>query len=215
MKYDCKWWTHICTSMRDVSHRLLGKPLSHQHRRHHRCHTYHGHATLTIPCGTVHPCLWFVSAEPCAICSVHLLCSVFSESSMAFLFRFAASSFPWRPGRPRHLNPVIGWATPAVHVGHVGLQQAQVCRGVIVETLEVDVLRLESDQDVMRSLQLIRVSSLQDRVNKNFPHGSSPICILFCMQENAEDRTKHASCGSLYLHTQIVPCPYICHSCTL
>ena len=52
-------------------------------------------------------------------------------------------------------NPVIGWTTLAVHVGHVGLQQAQVGRGFIVETLEVDVLWPESNQDIVRSLQPI------------------------------------------------------------
>ena len=37
-----------------------------------------------------------------------------------------------------------------------------------MEMFEVDVLQPESDQDVMKSLQPIRVSLLQDRVNKNF-----------------------------------------------
>ena len=62
---------------------------------------------------------------------------------------------------------MIGWTTFAVHVhvGHVGLQQAKVGQGFIVETLEVDAFWPESNQDVVRSFQLIRVTSLQYRVN--------------------------------------------------
>ena len=103
-------------------------------------------------------------------------------------------------------NPVIRWTTLTVQVGHVGLQQAQVGQGFIVETLKVDVLQPESNQDVTISLQPIRVTSLQDRVNYNFSHGSSTIT-LFRMQEKVEESFRYI--------TVLTPRPHTCHNYTL
>ena len=119
---SCSWVAE--PHLHYVSRQPLAKLLNCQH---HRCHTYRGHATWTIPCGAVHPGLCFLSNESCVFC----------ESSITFLFQLAASSSCFKTKTSLELS------------GHACCTAGQ---GFVVETF---MLWPKSDQDVMTSFQPI------------------------------------------------------------
>ena len=88
--------------------------------------------------------------------------------------------------------PVISWTLLTVFLSLVGLQQPKVCGHVIVKPLEENMF-LSEPNDVVRTLQPVRVSSFQGRVDKLVRHYSSNVTLDFVHQQ-VEGATQHFSC---------------------
>ena len=60
---------------------------------------------------------------------------------------------------------MVAHATNTIHVSHVALQLTEVSGHVVMQASDLRMLRPEADQNILRGLILISVTSAKHRVN--------------------------------------------------